>query len=134
VNRPLTILIADRNPNVRDFLRREVTADGHRVRLAQTGRQLIRLAALLRPLDLIILDPDLPDTDATGLLTELRAKTSSLPVILHSYTADYEKDGTIVKNAIFIEKQGNSIERLKQIIAEIGAGKPPAANGAEDVD
>lgn len=136
MNRPLTILIADRNPHVRDFLRREVTADGHRVRLAPNGRQLIKLAALLRPLDLIILDPDLPDTDASGLLTAIFAQTPPLRVILHTYPSDYEKHHGLFNKAVFIEKKGNSIERLKQVIAEImaedrgGAGLGVRTDGA----
>jgi len=124
--RPLTILIADRNPHVRDFLQRELTADGHRVRLAENGRQLIRLAAQLRPLDLIILDPDLPDSDTPGLLTELLGQTPPLPVVLHSCTPDYENTSARAIRLIFIEKKGNSIERLKQVISGIAARDPQA--------
>lgn len=123
MNRPLTILIADRNPHVRDFLLREVTAEGHRVLLAETGRQLLRLAAQTRPLDLVIVDPDLPDTDTAGLLTELLSRTPALPVIVHTYCSDYDKPGDLTKQAVFVEKQGNSIERLKQVIADIMADR-----------
>jgi len=124
--RQLTILIADRNPHVRDFLQREVTADGHRVHLAENGRQLIRLAARLRPLDLIIVDPDLPDSDAPGLLTELLAQTPPLPVVLHTCCPDYENTRALAGHAFYIEKKGSSIERLKQVITAIAARDPQA--------
>ncbi|MBW1738006.1 MAG: response regulator [Deltaproteobacteria bacterium] len=56
-----TILIADRNRNVREFLKREMIAEGYRVRLAKNGQEVLKLAYQHGPLDLLILDMDLPD-------------------------------------------------------------------------
>jgi len=68
VKHEFTLLIADRNPNVRILLQREMTAAGYRVRLADTSREVLKLAFQGGPLDLIILDPDLPDADEAQVL------------------------------------------------------------------
>ncbi|MCU0615455.1 MAG: hypothetical protein MUD09_10340, partial [Desulfobacterales bacterium] len=55
-----TILIADRNSRVRDFIKREMTKEGFRVILAETGKDVIEMINQSIPLDLVLLDPDLP--------------------------------------------------------------------------
>ncbi|MBU1398308.1 MAG: response regulator, partial [Proteobacteria bacterium] len=57
----IKILIADRNSNVREFLRREMMAEGYSVELAENGREVLKWAYHREPADLLILDPDLPD-------------------------------------------------------------------------
>ena len=66
-----TILIADRNPHIREFLRREMMAEGYRARLAKNGREVLRLVYQRGPLDLLILDPDLPDAGEVPVLEKL---------------------------------------------------------------
>jgi CheY-like chemotaxis protein len=38
---PFTILIADRNPNVRELLKRELVAEGYSVQLARSSREVL---------------------------------------------------------------------------------------------
>ena len=45
------ILIADRNRHVRDFLRRELGAEGYQVEVARDGREVLgRIMAMIRPI------------------------------------------------------------------------------------
>jgi len=127
-----TILIADRNSNVRRFLQREMAAAGYRVRLADSAGEVLKCAFRHEPLDLVILDPDLPGAEDTSLLRHLFDRIPALPVIVHSYPADYDSETAHPGKAIFVEKRGNSIERLKQIVYETLAGPPDRCRWARE--
>ena len=113
-----TLLIADRNPHVRTFLQREMTAAGYRVRLAENARQVLKLAFQGEPLDMIILDPDMPDADETHMLEHLLDRIPMLPVVMHTYPSEYGTDLKEKKDVIFVEKGGRSVERLKRVVYE----------------
>jgi len=68
VGRQFTILISDRNHNVREFLKREMMAEGYRVRLAKNGREILEWAYHHESIDLAILDLDLPDASVMAIL------------------------------------------------------------------
>ena len=55
-----TVLITDRNRHVRNFLRRELTAEGYQVEVAADGRDLLRKISMADPSDLLILDLEIP--------------------------------------------------------------------------
>ena len=127
-----TILIADRNPHVREFLKREMTVAGYRVRLAENSRQVIKWAFHYEPVDLLILDPDLPDTEESSLLINLQDRVPPLPVVFHTFLSNYDEASAILKSADFVEKQGNSVESLKQIVCNIL--QSPIARSAQPAD
>ncbi len=115
------ILIADRNPHVRDFLRRELSAAGYRVQTAVSGFQALQYATD-NPVDLLIVDPDLPDADSLLLLEKLAMSLPLLPIVVHTLLSDNTPrsnkfgDSDIVA---FVEKEAGSIEQLKKIVFEI---------------
>ena len=113
-----TILIADRNPNVRTFLQREMTAAGYRTLLAESAREVLKLAFQGEPLDMIILDPDLPDAAETHMLKHLMDRIPVLPVVMHTYPSEHGNDSKDMSGVIFVEKRGSSVERLKQVVHE----------------
>ena len=122
----ITILIADRNPHVRKYLQREMTAAGYRVQLADAGREVIEWAFHREPLDLIILDPDLRDADESRVLEHLLNRVPTLPVVVHTYAAEFRDVFKNVDGFYFVEKRGSSVERLKQVIYEtLVAPLPP---------
>lgn len=51
-----TILVADRNANIRAFLERELMAEGYDIRLAKCGREVLKWAYRMQHIGLIILD------------------------------------------------------------------------------
>lgn len=114
-----TILIADRNPHVRKLLEREIIVEGYRVRLAKNARDVLEWVYHYEPLDLLILDPDLPDAEDTLMLKKLNNRIPALPVIVHSYLTDYAGHSAVLKTAVFVEKRGSSIEYLKKVISDI---------------
>lgn len=114
-----TILIADRNPHVRRFLKREMTEEGYHVRLAKTAREVLELVFNRDHLDLLILDLDLPDISGLDILQKLQEHFPVLPVIVHTFLSEYVNHSFVLSSAAFVEKQGNNIDRLKTIVREI---------------
>jgi DNA-binding NtrC family response regulator len=119
LEKEITILIADRNPHVRDFLRREMMAEGYRVRLVNSGREVLKWAYHQEPIDLLILDPDLPDSGEMPILEKIEDRIPILPVVVHGFVSDYGTHRTLSDTVVFVEKRGNSIDRLKQAIFEL---------------
>jgi len=114
-----TLLIADRNPHVRKFLQREMTAAGYRVQLADNAHEVIKKAFRREPLDLVILDPDLPDADESQMLHHLLNRVPALPVVVHTYASEYGDAFKDMEELFFVEKGGSSVERLKQVVYDI---------------
>jgi len=122
------ILIADRNPNVRVFLKREMVTEGYRIRLAENGREVLKWSYHQAPLDLLILDPDLPDADVSALLQKLADRIPALPVVVHAFASEFNGVAAVLTDATFVEKKGNSVERLKQVVFDL-LNRPVAAEG-----
>jgi CheY-like chemotaxis protein len=118
VKKNFSILIADRNPHVRKLLERELRAEGYRVQVADNGREVIKWAFEGEPLDLIILDPDLPDADEAHVLEHLLNRIPALPVVVHTYPSEDGSDSKGMDDVIFVEKRGSSVEQLKQLVHE----------------
>ena len=114
-----TILIADRNPNVRGFLKREMMAVGYMVRLAKDSREVLKWVFGQAPLDLLILDLDLPDADEVKLFEQLNDRIPQLPLVLHSFQTDHANYPETLITAVFVEKKGNSVEHLKKVVSKM---------------
>jgi CheY-like chemotaxis protein len=114
-----TILVADRNSHVRELIKREMTAEGFRIRLAGNGHEVIQQAYRHEPVDLLIMDPDLPNTDVSFLLTKIRNRIPYLPTVIHTFRSDYDNQLPLLKGDTFVEKGANSIEILKIVACEI---------------
>jgi DNA-binding NtrC family response regulator len=114
-----TILIADRNPHVRELLKREMVAEGYRVRLAENGRDVLKWSYDSNALDLLILDPDLPDIGESVLFSRLADRIPALPMVIHALSSDCASPDMISGSLVaFVEKGGSSIESLKQVTAD----------------
>ncbi|MFH1581628.1 MAG: response regulator, partial [Pseudomonadota bacterium] len=109
MTKKITIMIADRNPHVREFLKREMLAEGYRILLAEKGRDIVKWVYHHDAVDLLILDPDLIDVDESDVLKKLQNRIPALPVIIHSFFSDSEHHRILLNAAAFIEKKGNSI-------------------------
>lgn len=109
------ILVADRNPRVRAFLQREMMAAGYRVTAADSARDVLRWAAERDRVDLVIIDPDLPDAEPEALVAELRRRRPQLPVVIHALP-DPERGPADPPAAGFVEKGARSVERLQTLV------------------
>ena len=113
------VLIADKNSRIRRFLKREFTLAGYAVRLADSSDALLKLIYGPSRLDLLILDPDLPDVDADFLSRKLQDRVPPLPVVLHTLAPDEASPRFSLTPAEFVEKRGNSVEDLKKTVSKI---------------
>ena len=89
------ILIVEDNPMNRDMLSRRLTRSGHRVLMADDGRQGIESALTEIP-DLILMDMSLPEIDGWEATRRLKAEktTRRIPVIAltaHAMSSDRQK-------------------------------------------
>lgn len=116
VQHSATVLIADRNPRVREFLRREFLAEGYSVILARNGQDIINKVYAPGPLHLLIMDLDLPDMDGSEVLATLQDRIPTLPVVLHTLSLENGLHSISPMAEAFVEKRGNSIERLKRVV------------------
>ena len=119
MQKKITILIADRNLHVREFLKREMTAAGYRILLADKGRDIVRRIYHPDPVNLLILDPDLPDLDESAVLKKLQNRIPVMPVVVHTFVSVFETHRDLLAMATFVEKNGSSVERLKQVVSDI---------------
>jgi len=113
-----TILIADRNRNIRKLLQRELAAVGYLVQLVNNGRDVLTMMDV-EPPDLLILDLEMPYLDGFEILEKLYHKKPLIPVIVHSLSICHENHPVIQKIAAFVEKDGNSVNSLKLMIAKV---------------
>jgi DNA-binding response OmpR family regulator len=125
-----TVLIADRNPHIRKFLRRELETEGYRILVAKDGNQLMVLLNVSKPPDLLILDLDLPHVDGLQVLEWLKDHDSPVPVVVHTYHTEHAGHPAVRNAAAFVEKTGNNIQGMKEILAEVLRTRYPGRFGA----
>ncbi len=119
MNNEYTILIADRNRHVCEFLKREFEAEGFQVRLSESGSDVLKIVFHYQSPDFIIIDPDLPDTESNVLLKRLGDRIPELPVIIHAFSFEEIDYSRFLKKCSFVEKSGQSVESLKRKIFEL---------------
>lgn len=113
------ILVADRNPHIRKFLKRELAGAGYNVWIAENAKELLRHVYGNRQINLLVLDPDFPGIDATDLYQKLAVQQPQLPVVLHGISRTDDHVDVAGKSVLRIEKNGSSVEVLKQTIRDI---------------
>jgi DNA-binding response OmpR family regulator len=118
MNSEFHILIADRNRHVREFLQRELRADGYCVQVARDGREvLLSLNGEQRP-DLLILDLDIPYESWRALLGQIRRDAPITPVVIHTLLTEFAGHPDLANAAAFLEKSGNT-DMLKKVVREV---------------
>jgi DNA-binding response OmpR family regulator len=113
-----TLLIADRNRNIREFLQRELITDGYRVLLACDGRQVLKIIENEAP-DLLIIDLDIPYADELRVFERLQNGNQLIPLLVHTLPPGDTTNSFIQRAAGFVEKDGNNITNLKDTITQV---------------
>ena len=114
-----TILIADRNPHVRKFLKRELADSGYRLREVHSAADLIETIFSDNTIALLVLDPDFPCLDTFDLARKIAARIPQIPVVLHGFTGSDELSLFEDAQAVSIEKNGGSVVTLKDTIQRL---------------
>lgn len=127
MSRPHKILVADRNPHVRRFLARELSAAGFEVTAAESAAHLMKSLGEGNGPDLLVLDPDLPDTDSADLLARLKFSFPALLVVLHTFLYEINVPAASPSwPAAAVEKGANSSDTLIREVTHLLAASPPA--------
>ena len=111
-----TILIADRNRNVRDFLRREFSIPSVGIKLAKDGIELIEIISLEPPPDLVICDLEMPYSNGLETLEKLQQLRPELPVIIYTFLTEHAGHRAVSKASAFVEKTGDDVDKLKKAV------------------
>jgi DNA-binding NtrC family response regulator len=117
VEQEFTILIADRNRHVREFLLRELTADGYKVKLARSGEETLKTVYDQQPLHLVILDPDF--ADRSDILEKIQDRIPAIPVVVHTFSPERLEGLWLSEAVTIVEKNGNSIVDLKEVVSSL---------------
>ncbi len=105
-----TILLAERNRHVREFISRELLTLGYRIRGCSTTSALLEAVSVSGRSDIIVLDGDFPDMDLPELLNNLRTLRPTQPIIIHSL--DGEANGFCPDNNLLLAKKQSSLSEL----------------------
>jgi len=100
-------------------------AEGYQPQLVRNGREVLQWLYDKKPLDLLILDLDLPDIGESGLLERLEERSPPLPVVVHTYLQEYASHPHVLSTAVLVEKSGDSVDLLKKKVSEIFTGLSP---------
>lgn len=94
-----------------------MVAEDFRVICAEDAKTMFKLMFDPLQVDVLIIDPDLPDMEPSDVLDRLKIRFPTLPVIVHCLS---EENGNLrsMPRAFFIEKGGSSIEDIKRVLRE----------------
>lgn len=119
-----SILLAEDNPDMRDYMRRLLLADGYHVETASDGEEALALANR-RSFDLILSDVMMPKVDGIQFLRALRKDPNlkSTPVLLLSARAgeEFRIQGLNAGADDYLTKPFSARELLSRISAHIDA-------------
>ena len=110
------ILIADRNPHVRGYLKREMMRAGYRIALAGSCREALEALNGSQPVDALVIDPCLPGAETAVFKKTLKACPQPMPIIVHALVKKAGPDFFFRPEERFVEKGGDSADQLKRML------------------
>jgi len=120
-----TILVAEDEDGVREWLREVLTEHGHHVLEARHGRDALLVAGRYeRPLDLLITDVVMPELGGSELVGQLAARHPGLKVLyISGYTNDeVVRRGVSRTETHFLQKPFTSVELMREVRAVLDGG------------
>jgi DNA-binding NarL/FixJ family response regulator len=150
--RPISVLVADDHPIVREHLSRVIDADGRLAVAAEAGDGLeaLRLAEELRP-EAVVLDVDMPGLDGAGVMRGLHTARLESRVLIFTGHADpkplrevmglqpdslmYKEEGSsaISDEIVAMVREEPSVGRLRRESAQAGVQSGPTLTERERV-
>lgn len=120
------IVIADRNRSLRSFFQRELAADGFEVFGVADEHSLLGVLRTEEPIDLLILDADLPTYSTLAeLVSMLHLHFPQLPIILQTFFAQDFKGANLDEIALLVEKGEDPLTLKRAIFALLNRSAAP---------
>ncbi len=116
-----SVLITDRNPNVRELLHRELLLRGFSPVQARDGQELCARLASPDLLDVVVLDPEIEPAPCLSSREGVAAWTTRVPFVLHVFPSS-ELNETLVSYAAAIVEKGGDTSRLLSVIGMLAKG------------
>ncbi len=116
---PKTLLITDRNSNVRDLLRRDLTTAGYKVRVARSHSEVLKYLTWPTPVDVLILDPGIVPVSLSKFFKSIENRLPNVPIILHGFNIAEVEQELEYSNLIRLEKNAKSIDMIIEILKEL---------------
>jgi FixJ family two-component response regulator len=69
--------------------------------------------------DLLILDLEMPYSQGIDVLELLFERKPLLPVVIHTLLTDHAAHNAVKRAAAFLEKRGNNIDSLKDVVSSV---------------
>ncbi len=118
------ILIADSNRHIRQFLCRELMAEGFTVVQAGIHTEIFNQLDQEPCPDLLILDPDIPNIGGAAVMLQLLGRLPRVPVVVYSTYPENGEHPVLGQADAFVEKIANPAFLIKSIRNVLGYGEP----------
>jgi two-component system, OmpR family, KDP operon response regulator KdpE len=126
MNNGMKILVVDDERQIRRMLSISLSAEGHQVTEASTGKEALQTSVMFRP-DLVILDLGLPDMDGCDVIRDLREWNQVPIIILSVRDRDDDKIGALDAGADdYVTKpfsMGELLARIRAAVRRTGSGE-----------
>jgi two-component system cell cycle sensor histidine kinase/response regulator CckA len=122
--KPVSVLIVDDEPAVRQFVRRVLNEGGYQTRVAGGGPEALKMVAESGGPDLLLTDVNMPDMDGNALAATLRATNPDLKVLYLTGFSDslFKQHSTLWEGEAFLDKPC-SVKGLLEAVALILYGR-----------
>ncbi len=112
------IVVVERNPHIRSLIQRELISEGYTVFAPTCEKDLMDLFSGSQAVDLMIIDPEVLDSNFGHIAEKIVRYRPDLPVIVHALAVD--KDGVVPFGSVLerVEKNWDSISELKKVAAD----------------
>jgi two-component system cell cycle sensor histidine kinase/response regulator CckA len=128
-----TILLAEDEPAVLEFVQASLERSGHRVLAAPDGRAALALArAHPEPIDLVVTDVVMPELGGPELVRELRRDRPELPALFMSgYPSGLESEPSSRSGRVALLSKPFTSARLHECVAELLGRVPEPGPGPQ---
>lgn len=114
----IRILVAERNPHMREFLLRELARKNFLVHGAKNSSELLESMRGDSAPQLLVFALNTINTEGSDLLERVVGEFPNIPVVVHAYLGDIGDTPALSRVAAMVEKSGNP-EKLVKVVLQV---------------
>jgi CheY-like chemotaxis protein len=118
-----TILLADDDAAMRDFVKHALVSEGHTVYAADDGTEALKLLDVYgASVGVIVTDLDMPGLDGISLAKEARARHPSVAIVFMTAFADQlDRTKGLGGDRVTALAKPFPLDKIKQVVRSLGA-------------